>query len=45
MSFDAGIPEDPLHAGFHSLESLNEAGFAPGPSVLFHPQNDLELLT
>jgi quercetin 2,3-dioxygenase len=45
MSFDPENATDPLHAGFHSLESLNEQGLAPGASFLLHPRKDLEILT
>jgi redox-sensitive bicupin YhaK (pirin superfamily) len=45
MTFDPLNPEDPLHAGFQPLESINEEGFAPGASVMLQPEKDLELLT
>jgi redox-sensitive bicupin YhaK (pirin superfamily) len=45
MTFDPGNPEDPLRSGFPPLESFNEEGFAPGASILLHPQKDLEILT
>ena len=45
MTFDPGNASDPLHAGFNTLESLNEEILAPGASFLLHPLKDLEILT
>ena len=44
-TFDPENATDPFHAGFHSLESLNEEGLDPGASFLLHPVKDLEILT
>jgi redox-sensitive bicupin YhaK (pirin superfamily) len=44
-TFDMENSSDPLHAGFRTLESLNEEDLAPGAGFTFQPQKDTEILT
>jgi len=45
MAIDPRNPGDPRLEGIRPLESLNEEDFAPGSSLLLHPEKDLEILT
>jgi hypothetical protein len=45
MSFDPESVIDPLRAGFHTLESLNEENLGPEMSLYPHPREETEILT
>lgn len=45
MTFDSGIPSDPLLCGFRGLESLSEEKLPPGTGFLPQVVKDTEIIT